>query len=80
MRKFFLSAGIGLASGVICFFLSVAFLCFLLLILGALQHTRPDMTLTYKVAAPVGLLAAIVAFSITLVRSIRASLRSNRLQ
>jgi len=51
-----------------------------LLILGAVQHTRPDMTLTYKVAAPVGLLAAIVGFSITLVRSIRASLRSNRLQ
>jgi len=80
MRKFFLSAGIGLASGVICFFLSVALLCVVLLILGAIQHTHPDMTLTYKVAAPVGLLAAIAGFTISLVRSIRASLRSNRAQ
>jgi hypothetical protein len=80
MRKFFISAGIGLASGLICFFLSVAFLCFVLLIVWAAQHTRPDMTLAYKVAAPVGLLAAITGFTISLVRSIRAGLRSNRAQ
>ena len=80
MRKFLLSAGIGLASGLITFFLSVAFLCFVLLFLGAVQHSRPDMTLTYKVAAPVGLLAAITGFTITLVRSIRAEMRSNRAQ
>ncbi len=78
MRKFLISAGIGLASGLITFFLSVAFLCFVLLIVGAAQHSRPDMTLTYKVAAPVGLLAAITGFTISLVRSIRAGLRSNR--
>ena len=80
MRKFLLSAGIGLASGLITFFLSVAFLCFVLLILGAAQHSRPDMSLTYKVAAPVGLFAAITGFTISLVRSIRAGLRSNRAQ
>ena len=53
MGKFFVSAGIGLVSGVISFFLSVAFLCFALLLAGILSHIRPDMTLTYKVAAPV---------------------------
>lgn len=72
MRKLLLSAGIGLVSGVICFFLSVAFLAFLLLIIGAVTHSRPDMTLTYKAAAPVALLAALSAFIITLVRTARS--------
>jgi hypothetical protein len=80
MRKLLLSAGIGLASGLICFFLSVAFLCFVLLIIGAAQHSRPDMTLTYKVGAPVGLLAAVIGFTVSLVRFIRAGLRANRAQ
>jgi predicted permease len=80
MRKLLISAGIGLASGLITFFLSVAFLCFVLLIFGLAQHSRPDMTLTYKVAAPVAVLAAITGFTISLVRSIRAGLRSNRAQ
>ena len=72
MRTVFLSAVIGLASGIVCFFLSVAFLCFVLLIAGAVGHTRPDMTLTYKAAAPVGLLAMVTGFTVTLVRSVRA--------
>jgi hypothetical protein len=72
MRKLLLSAGIGLVSGVICFFLSVAFLALLLLIIGAVSHTRPDMTLAYKAAAPVALLAAVCGFIITLVRTIRS--------
>ena len=68
MRKFFLSAGIGLASGIITFFLSVAFLCFVLLALRAMSHTTPDMTLAYKAAAPVAILGAICGFTIALVR------------
>lgn len=72
MRKLILSAGIALASGLICFFLSVAFLAFLLLIVGALSHTHPDMTLTYKAAVPVGALAALCGFVITMVRSFRS--------
>jgi hypothetical protein len=72
MSKFFLSAGIGLATGVICFFISVAFLCFVLLAARAFTHTQMDMTLAYRVAAPVALLAALCGFSITLVRSLRA--------
>ena len=44
MRKLLLSAGIGLVSGVLCFFLSVAFLSILLLLIGAVTHHRPDMT------------------------------------
>jgi hypothetical protein len=80
MRKLIVSIGIGMASGLITFFLSVAFLCFVLLIIGLAQHSHPDMTLTYKVAAPVGVLAAITGFTISLVRSIRAGLRSNRAQ
>ena len=68
MKKFFLSAGIGIASGVITFFLSVAFLCFVLLALRATSHTTPDMTLAYKAAAPVAILAAICGFIIALVR------------
>jgi hypothetical protein len=72
MRKLLLSAGIGLASGVICFFLSVAFLAIFLLIFGGLSHTRPDMTLTYKAAVPVALLAAFCGFAITLVRTLRS--------
>jgi len=73
MGKFFVSAGIGLVSGVISFFLSVTFLCFALLLAGPLSHIRPDMTLTYKVAAPIALLAALTGFTISLVRSVRRS-------
>src|SRR6185312_7292374 len=53
MKKFFLSAGIALITGVITFFLSVAFLCFVLLALRAASHTTPDMSLAYKAAVPV---------------------------
>ncbi|HSM85208.1 MAG TPA: hypothetical protein VLT16_03605 [Candidatus Limnocylindrales bacterium] len=73
MRTFFLSAGIGLVSGVLSFFISVAFLSMLLLVLGVLGHGRPDMTLSYKAAVPVAILAAIAGFTITLVRSIRSA-------
>jgi hypothetical protein len=72
MSKFFVSAGVGLATGVICFFISVAFLCFVLLGARAVTHNPVDMTLTYRVAAPVALLAALCGFSITLVRTLRA--------
>jgi hypothetical protein len=72
MKKFFLSAGIGLASGVITFFLSVAFLCIVLLVLRAASHTTPDMTLAYKAAAPVAVLGAICGFTIALVRAGRS--------
>jgi len=68
MKKFFLSAGIGLVSGVITFFVSVAFLCFVLLAFRAVDHTRPDMTLAYKAAVPVAILGAICGFIIALVR------------
>lgn len=71
MSKLFLSMAIGLAAGVICFFLSVAFLCFLLLIMRAFSHTPPDMTLTYKAAAPVAILAALSGFTVSLVRAVR---------
>lgn len=73
MRSLILSVAIGFGSGVICFFISVAFLCFVLLIMGAVTHSRPDMTLTYKAAAPVAALASLIGFSITLVRRIRAA-------
>lgn len=69
MKRFFLSAGIGLASGVITFFLAVAFLCFVLLALRAASHTTPDMSLAYKAAAPVAILGAICGFIIALVRA-----------
>jgi len=69
--KFALSVAIGLVSGIICFSLSVAFLCFLLLIVRAVTHTHPDMTLTYRAAAPVALLAALTGFTVTLVRAVR---------
>lgn len=72
MKKFFLSAGIGLVSGIITFFLSVAFLCIVLLVIRAASHTTPDMTLAYKAAAPVAVLGAICGFIITLVRSLRS--------
>jgi hypothetical protein len=71
MGKFFISAGIGLAAGIICFFLSVAFLSFLLLIIRGVTHTHPDMTLTYKAALPVAILAAFTGFTVALVRSVR---------
>jgi hypothetical protein len=72
MRKFFLSAGIGLVSGVIVFFLSVAFLCIALLVIRAASHTMPDMTLAYRAAIPVAILGAICGFTITLVRISRS--------
>jgi len=71
VSKLALSVGIGLVSGIICFFISVAFLCFLLLIVRAVTHTHPDMTLTYRAAAPVALLAALTGFTVTLVRAVR---------
>lgn len=73
MRKLLLSAGIGLVSGVICFFLSVAFLAIFLLIFGGISHTRPDMTLTYKAALPVAGFAAICGFIISLTRILRGT-------
>lgn len=75
MRSLILSVAIGFGSGVICFFISVAFLCFLLLFMGAVTHSHLDMTLTYKVAAPVAALAALIGFSITLVRRMRSAHR-----
>jgi hypothetical protein len=74
MRTFILSIAIGLAAGVICFFLSVAFLVFVLLIVSIFSHARADFTLAYKVAAPVASLAAVTGFTVTLVRGIRRSL------
>ncbi|HET9839713.1 MAG TPA: hypothetical protein VFR84_15915 [Candidatus Angelobacter sp.] len=76
MRRFFLSAGIAIVSGVITFFLSVAFLCIVLLVLRATSHANPDMTLAYRAAWPVAILGAICAFIITLVRSGRSQTTS----
>ncbi|HEY6250847.1 MAG TPA: hypothetical protein VI685_12880 [Candidatus Angelobacter sp.] len=78
MGKLVLSAAIGLVTGVICFFVSVAFLCFLLLIMRAFTHTPPDMTLTYKAAAPVALLAALTGFTVSLVRAVRGHSAGSR--
>ena len=72
MKRFFLSAGIGLVTGVITFFLSVAFLCIVLLVLRATSHTNPDMSLAYRAAFPVAILGAICGFIITLVRGGRS--------
>ena len=74
MGKLFVSAGVALACGLVCFFLSVAFLCFVLLIYGFVTHSHPDMTLTYRVAAPVAVLATITGFVVTLVRVVRSAL------
>ncbi|HLW52098.1 MAG TPA: hypothetical protein VKW06_04575 [Candidatus Angelobacter sp.] len=73
MRSIALSIAVALSAAVISFFLSVAFLCFVLLIMGAVTHTRPDMTLTYKAAAPVAALALLCGFFITLARSLRSA-------
>jgi len=70
MRRVLLSFTIGLVTGVICFFISVAFLSFFLLVLGAIKHSHPDMTLTIKVALPVAAIATVCGFIITLVRSV----------
>lgn len=80
MGKFLVSAAIGLVAGVICFFLSVAFLSFVLLIIRGFSHTHPDMTLTYKAAAPVAVLAAVTGFTVSLVRAVRGHSPSSRLQ
>jgi hypothetical protein len=74
MRTLVLSFAIGLAAGVVCFFISVAFLCFVLLIMGAVTGSRPDMNLVFKVAAPVAMLAALAGFAITLVRGVRSAM------
>jgi hypothetical protein len=74
MRTLLLSVVIALVAGVICFFISVAFLCFVLLITGLVTHAHQDMTLAYKVAAPVAILAALSGFTVTLVRGVRAAM------
>jgi len=76
MRKFFLSLAIGIVSGVIIFFLSVAFLCVVLLVLRAVNHVMPDMRLAYRAAFPVAILGAICGFVITLVRTGRRPVNS----
>lgn len=73
MRRFFLSVGIGIVSGVITFLLSVAFLCIVLLVIRATSHTNPDMSLAYRAAFPVAILGAACGFIITLVRGERKS-------
>ena len=78
MGKRVLSAAIGLVSGIICFFISVAFLCFVLLIVRGLTNLHPDMTLTYKAAAPVAILAAFTGFTISLVRAVRGASAHSR--
>jgi len=69
---------IGLVTGILCFFLSVAFLCFVLLTMRAFSHTPPDMTLAYKAAAPVALLAALTGFTVSLVRAVRGHSTDSR--
>ena len=68
MKKLFLSAGVGLVTGIVTFFLSVAFLCVVLLVLRSVKHAMPDMTLAYKAAIPVAIFGAILGFMITLFR------------
>jgi len=80
MGKLLLSAGVGLVAGIICFFMSVAFLCFVLLIMRAFSQTPPDMTLAYRAAAPVALLAALTGFTVTLVRAVRGHSADSRTQ
>jgi hypothetical protein len=77
MGKFIVSAGIGLAAGVICFFISVAFLALLLLAVRGVSGVHPDMTLAYRVAVPVALLAAITGFAVALTRSLRSAKAAN---
>lgn len=69
MRTLFLSLAIGLVTGVISFFTSVAFLCFALLFIGAINHSQPDMTLTFKVALPIAAVAAFAGFMLALFRA-----------
>jgi hypothetical protein len=71
MGKLILSASIGLATGLISFFISVAFLCIVLLAASGVMHQQQDMTRVLKVAAPVALMAAVTGFIVTLVRSFR---------
>ncbi len=72
MKRFFLSAGIGLVTGMIVFFMSVAFLCIALLVIRAASHRMPDMTLAYKAAIPVAILGVICGFIVALVRTGRS--------
>ena len=53
-------------------------LSIVLLIVGAVSHGRPDMTLAFKAAIPVAILATISGFTITLVRGIRAATAPHR--
>ena len=68
MRNVFLASVIGLVSGVVCFFILVALLAVLLLILAASRHSHLDMTLTMKIALPVAALTTVAGFIIALVR------------
>lgn len=69
MRKVPLSIAIGLVTGVISFFTSVALLIFGFLIIGAINHRRPDMTLTFKIALPIAVVAAFIGFLLALFRT-----------
>ena len=59
---------IGLVTGVVCFFLALAFLTVFVIILGALRHNHPDMGATLKIAFPVAALTAVLGFVIAVVR------------
>jgi hypothetical protein len=68
MRKLFLASVIGLVSGVVCFLILVALLAVFLLILSAIRHSHPDMTLILKIALPVAALTTVAGFIIARVR------------
>jgi len=68
MRNVFRASVIGLVSGVVCFFILVALLAVLLLILAASKHSHLDMTLAIKIALPVAALTTVAGFIIALVR------------
>jgi hypothetical protein len=55
----------------------VAFLALLLLAVRGVSGVHPDMTLAYRVAVPVALLAAITGFAVALTRSLRSAKAAN---
>jgi hypothetical protein len=72
VKSFFKSLGIGLVCAAIGFFTANFIAIIALAIYQAFSHRTPDYSVAYRIiAAPVGVLAFLVAFTLVIVRDLK---------
>ena len=72
VKTFFKSLGVGLVCAAIGFFTANFIAIIALAIYQAFSHRTPDYSMAYRIiAAPVGILALLVAFTVVFVRDVK---------